>query len=147
MPGLNEAATCRLCITLKQQAAEWDRDLHRINEQVTFTDGRIVVAGQQRVPESFLNEKIILVPSRPEQHRIVTECMPYRNRWTGSNVYNLGPQPNLTPSSQPFSIKHSKGTVNYVVNTYILFRDLMNTYLPGWENILAKRDGVATRRL
>jgi type I restriction enzyme R subunit len=47
MSDLNEADTCRRYVTPKLQAAGWDRDPHRINEQVTFTDGRIVVAGQQ----------------------------------------------------------------------------------------------------
>lgn len=44
---MNEADTCRVYITPALQAAGWDRDPYRINEQVTFTDGRIVVVGQQ----------------------------------------------------------------------------------------------------
>ncbi len=43
---MNEADTCRTLITPALQTAGWDRDPCRINEQVTFTDGRIVVAGQ-----------------------------------------------------------------------------------------------------
>jgi len=44
---MNEADTCRVYVTPKLQAAGWDREPHRINEQVTFTDGRIVVVGQK----------------------------------------------------------------------------------------------------
>jgi type I restriction enzyme R subunit len=43
---LNEADTCRLHVTPKLQAAGWDSEPHRINEQVTFTDGRIIVTGR-----------------------------------------------------------------------------------------------------
>jgi type I restriction enzyme R subunit len=38
---MNEADTCRVYVTPQLQAAGWDCDPHRINEQVTFTDGRI----------------------------------------------------------------------------------------------------------
>ena len=44
MPN-NEADTCRKYVVPKLQAAGWDNEPHRINEQVTFTDGRIVVVG------------------------------------------------------------------------------------------------------
>lgn len=44
---MNEADTCRRLIVPKLQAAGWETDPHRINEQVTFTDGRIVVAGRK----------------------------------------------------------------------------------------------------
>ena len=43
----NEADTCRRYVVPLLQAAGWDADPHRINEQVTFTDGRIVVTGQR----------------------------------------------------------------------------------------------------
>ncbi len=43
--AMNEADTCRRLIVPKLQAAGWETEPHRINEQVTFTDGRIVVAG------------------------------------------------------------------------------------------------------
>ena len=43
----NEADTCRRYVVPQLQAAGWDNEPHRINEQVTFTDGRIVVAGRQ----------------------------------------------------------------------------------------------------
>jgi type I restriction enzyme, R subunit len=42
----NEADTCRRYIVPRLQAAGWDNDPHRINEQVMFTDGRIIVAGR-----------------------------------------------------------------------------------------------------
>ncbi len=47
MPGMNEADTCRKYVVPKLQAAGWDDEPHRINEQVTFTDGRIVVSGRK----------------------------------------------------------------------------------------------------
>ena len=31
----------------KLQAAGWENEPHRVNEQVTFTDGRVIVAGRQ----------------------------------------------------------------------------------------------------
>jgi type I restriction enzyme R subunit len=43
----NEADTCRRYVVPRLQAAGWDADPYRINEQVTFTDGRIVVTGQR----------------------------------------------------------------------------------------------------
>jgi type I restriction enzyme R subunit len=43
----NEADTCRRFVVPKLQAAGWDTDPHRVNEQVTFTDGRIVLSGTQ----------------------------------------------------------------------------------------------------
>ena len=41
----NEADTCRRFVVPKLQAAGWDTEPHRLSEQVTFTDGRIVVSG------------------------------------------------------------------------------------------------------
>jgi type I restriction enzyme R subunit len=43
----NEADTCRRYVVPRLQAAGWEDDPHRINEQVTFTDGRIIVAGRR----------------------------------------------------------------------------------------------------
>lgn len=43
----NEADTCRRYVVPRLQAAGWDDDPYRINEQVTFTDGRIIVAGRR----------------------------------------------------------------------------------------------------
>jgi type I restriction enzyme R subunit len=43
----NEADTCRRYVVPKLQAAGWDEEPHRLNEQVTFTDGRIVVVGRR----------------------------------------------------------------------------------------------------
>ncbi len=42
----NEADTCRQYVVPKLQAAGWDDEPHRLSEQVTFTDGRIVVTGR-----------------------------------------------------------------------------------------------------
>ncbi|MFO7635407.1 MAG: DEAD/DEAH box helicase family protein, partial [Caldilinea sp.] len=44
---MNEADTCRIYVLPRIQAAGWDVAPHRINEQVTFTDGRILPVGQQ----------------------------------------------------------------------------------------------------
>jgi type I restriction enzyme R subunit len=41
----NEADTCRKYVLPKLVEAGWDDEPHRINEQVAFTDGRIVLAG------------------------------------------------------------------------------------------------------
>jgi len=43
----NEADTCRKFVVPKLQAAGWDTDPHCLNEQVTFTDGRIIAAGSK----------------------------------------------------------------------------------------------------
>ena len=45
MLGLSEADTCRLYVTPKLQAAGWDHEPYLLREQVTFTDGRIIVIG------------------------------------------------------------------------------------------------------
>src|SRR6266581_768061 len=44
-PWMNEADTCRRLARPKLEAAGWDNLPHLYNEQVSFTDGRIVVAG------------------------------------------------------------------------------------------------------
>lgn len=43
----NEADTCRRFVVPRLQTAGWETEPHRINEQVTFTDGRIVVTGRR----------------------------------------------------------------------------------------------------
>ena len=42
---LNEADTCRKFVVPRLQAADWDTPPHAINEQRTFTDGRVFFAG------------------------------------------------------------------------------------------------------
>ncbi len=44
---LTEADTCRKWVVPKLQGAGWDNDPHSIAEQRFFTDGRIVVRGNQ----------------------------------------------------------------------------------------------------
>lgn len=45
----NEADTCRLFVVPKLQDAGWDNPPHAINEQRTFTDGRIIfICGQAK---------------------------------------------------------------------------------------------------
>ncbi len=48
-PRQSEADTCRRFVVPNLQRAGWDTDPHQIREQVTFTDGRIVVTGQNGV--------------------------------------------------------------------------------------------------
>lgn len=43
----NEADTCRKYVLPKLVDAGWDNEPHRINEQITFTDGRIVLIGNK----------------------------------------------------------------------------------------------------
>ena len=42
---MNEADTCRKYVVPKLQAAGWDDRPHAINEQRTFTDGKVVIVG------------------------------------------------------------------------------------------------------
>jgi type I restriction enzyme R subunit len=44
---MTEAETCRKLVRPKLEAAGWDNSPHAINEQRSFTDGRIVVAGSK----------------------------------------------------------------------------------------------------
>ena len=46
-PTVNEADTCRKLVCPKLEAAGWDSPPHTFNEQISFTDGRIVVAGNK----------------------------------------------------------------------------------------------------
>ena len=39
---MTEADTCRQYVVPRLQSAGWEEDPHRISEQVTFTDGRII---------------------------------------------------------------------------------------------------------
>lgn len=43
----NEADTCRQFVVPKLLRAGWDEEPHQVREQVTFTDGRIVVVGRK----------------------------------------------------------------------------------------------------
>jgi type I restriction enzyme R subunit len=43
----NEADTFRKFVLPTLVDAGWDNEPHRINEQITFTDGRIVLAGNK----------------------------------------------------------------------------------------------------
>jgi len=72
---MNEADTCRLRITPQLQAAGWERDPHRINEQVTFTDGRIIVVGQQARRRPGKRADYIL-RYRPDMPLAVVEAKP-----------------------------------------------------------------------
>jgi type I restriction enzyme, R subunit len=72
---MNEADTCRTYITPALQRAGWDRDPHRIREQVTFTDGRIVVVGQKARRREGKRADYIL-RYRPDMPLAVVEAKP-----------------------------------------------------------------------
>lgn len=72
---MNEADTCRVHVTPKLQAAGWDREPHRISEQVTFTDGRIVVMGQRAHRRAGKRADYIL-HYRPDMAIAVIEAKP-----------------------------------------------------------------------
>jgi type I restriction enzyme R subunit len=57
----NEADTCRKFVVPKLQAPHRDSNPHRLNEQVTFTDGRIVGAGSKahRRPGTDINALLL----------------------------------------------------------------------------------------
>ncbi len=46
---MNEAETCRKLVRPNLEAAGWEHAPHSVGEQVSFTDGRIVVAGSKAV--------------------------------------------------------------------------------------------------
>jgi len=71
----NEADTCRLYVVPKLQAAGWDTDPHRLNEQVTFTDGRIVVTGRTARRQPGKRADYIL-RYRPDLAMAVVEAKP-----------------------------------------------------------------------
>lgn len=72
---MNEADTCRKFVVPRLQAAGWDTEPHRLNEQVTFTDGRIVVAGRKarRRPGKRAD---YLLRYRPDMPIAVVEAKP-----------------------------------------------------------------------
>ena len=72
---LNEADTCRRYVVPKLQTAGWDDEPRRINEQVTFTDGRIVVAGRRGVRRPGKRADYIL-RYRPDMAIAVVEAKP-----------------------------------------------------------------------
>jgi type I restriction enzyme R subunit len=72
---LNEADTCRIHVTPALQRAGWDADPHRMNEQVTFTDGRIIVAGPMARRRPGKRADYIL-RYRPDMPLAVVEAKP-----------------------------------------------------------------------
>ena len=81
--ALNEADTCRRYIVPKLQAVGWDDEPHRINEQVTFTDGRIIVSGRQGRRRPGKRADYIL-RYRPDMPIAVVEAKPsYANPGQG----------------------------------------------------------------
>ena len=72
---MNEADTCRTLVTPKLQVAGWDTEPARISEQVTFTDGRIVVVGQKARRREGKRADYIL-RYRPDMPLAVVEAKP-----------------------------------------------------------------------
>jgi type I restriction enzyme R subunit len=74
-PMGNEADTCRRFVVPKLQAAGWDVEPCQIREQVTFTDGRIVVIGRKgsRRPGKRVD---YLLRYRPDYAIAVVEAKP-----------------------------------------------------------------------
>lgn len=84
----NEADTCRRYVVPRLQAAGWDNDPYRINEQVTFTDGRIIVAGRRgRRRPGKRADYILLLRYRPDFPIAVVEAKLYRIE-PGDLVFN-----------------------------------------------------------
>jgi type I restriction enzyme R subunit len=71
----NEADTCRRFVVPKLQAAGWDNEPHRLSEQVTFTDGRILVTGQRTRRKPGKRADYIL-RYRPDMPIAVVEAKP-----------------------------------------------------------------------
>jgi type I restriction enzyme R subunit len=81
MSPLTEADTCRKYVLPKLYAAGWDDD--RINEQRTFTDGRIVVAGNRTIRRTQKRLDYLL-RYRPDFAIAVVEAKPvYKNPGDG----------------------------------------------------------------
>ncbi len=72
---MNEADTCRKYVVPKLQAAGWDQEPHVINEQATFTDGRIVVAGR-KARRRVGKRADYLLRYRPDMPIAVVEAKP-----------------------------------------------------------------------
>ena len=78
-----EADTCRLFVVPRLQAAGWDSAPHAIQEQRTFTDGRVIfVGGQPR--RGRLKRADYLLRYRPDYALAVVEAKPsYRSAADG----------------------------------------------------------------
>lgn len=72
---MNEADTCRKFVVPKLQSSGWDTEPHRINEQVTFTDGRIIVTGRKARRRPGKRADYIL-RYRPDMPIAVVEAKP-----------------------------------------------------------------------
>lgn len=73
---LNEADTCREFVVPKLRAVGWDAEPHRISEQVTFTDGRIVVGGAGKGRRRAGKRADYVLRYRPDVPIAVVEAKP-----------------------------------------------------------------------
>jgi hypothetical protein len=62
---LNEADTCRRYVEPRLRSAGWDDEPHSFTEQQSFTDGRIVVAGEKPRRKSSKRADYFLQARRP----------------------------------------------------------------------------------
>ena len=90
----NEADTCRRYVVPKLQAAGWDDEPHRLSEQVTFTDGRIVVARRQG------RRRRGIIPTRTAPDVMMWVGHPSWAQGVGmSATLAQGPEPALGPAT------------------------------------------------
>lgn len=89
---MNEADTCRKFVVPKLQASGWDNEPHSINEQVTFTDGRIIVAGRKARRRPGKRADYVL-RFRPDMPVAVVEAKP--------EFKTAGEGPHKTPTYLP----------------------------------------------
>ena len=79
---ITEADTCRKYVLPKLIQAGWDDDPHSFTEQKTFTDGRIVVAGnktrrrpQKRADQVRKDKKDFFTKLGPKARAILNELL------------------------------------------------------------------------
>lgn len=93
----NEADTCRRYVLPKLYAAGWTDD--QISEQKTFTDGKIVVAGNKATRQKPKRADYILTYTRDLMIAVVEAKATYKGRGTGSS--RLWTMPKFWGSSLP----------------------------------------------
>lgn len=72
----NEADTCQKLVLPKLVESGWDNEPHRINEQVTFTDGRIMLAGNKvrRRPQKRADYLLVIPVTTPVEAIVSDEA-------------------------------------------------------------------------
>jgi len=80
----NEADTCRTLVVPKLQVAGWDSEPYSIAEQRWFTDGRIVVRGNQAVRKKGKKADCILRYAAEKVRTLYANPEEFRARWSDS---------------------------------------------------------------